>query len=149
MANFGAKLGRTASTTIDVGSVIVGTAATSRRFKIYDFVIGSDASPADNAFLWEIAKRTAAATSGSTVTAVALDTSDTVAFTGTVNTNPTTNGAGSGTVLGIPLNQRATFRWVAAPGSEIVSPATSCAGWAFQTPTASTVAVEAYVLLSE
>lgn len=149
MANYGAKLTRTASSTLDVGSIIVGTASTSRRFKIYDFVIGSDAAPADNAFLWEIQKRTAAATSGSSVTPTALDTSDTVSFTGTVNQNPTTNGGGSGTVLGVPLNQRATFRWVAAPGSEIVSPATSCAGWAFATPTASSVAVEAYVLVSE
>ena len=28
-------------------------------------------------------------------------------------------------VMEIPLNHRATFRWVAAPGSEIVCPATS------------------------
>jgi len=28
-------------------------------------------------------------------------------------------------VMEIPLNRRATFRWVAAPGSEIVCPATS------------------------
>ena len=149
MARFGVKLPRTASTTIDVGSIITGTAATARRFQIYDFVIGSDASPADNAFLWEVAKRTAAGTSGSTPTATALDTSDTAAATFTANNNPTTSGAGSGTVLGVPLNQRATFRWVAAPGSEIVSPATSCAGWGFATPTASAVAVEAYVLVNE
>lgn len=149
MANYGVKLTRTASTTIDVGSIITGTAATSRRFKIYDFIIGSDASAADNPFLWEVAKRTAAGTSGSTITPTALDTSDTVAATVTANQNPTTSGGGSGTVIGVPLNQRATFRWVAAPGSEIISPSTSCAGWGFQTPSASSVAVEVYVLISE
>ncbi len=122
---------------------------TARRFRIIDLIVGSDASPADNAFLWEVAKRTAAATSGSTPTATPLDQSDTAAFTGTLNNNPTVNGAGSGTVLGIPLNQRATFRWVAAPGSEIVAPSTSCAGWGIQTPTASAVTVEAYVIMDE
>lgn len=149
MARFGMKLPRTASTTIDVGSIITGVAATARRFKLYDLIIGSDASPADNAFLWEVAKRTAAGTSGSTPTVTPLDTSDTAAATVTPNNNPTASGAGSGTVLGIPLNQRATFRWVAAPGSEIIAPSTSCAGWGIQTTTASAVAVEAYPLIEE
>jgi hypothetical protein len=34
-------------------------------------------------------------------------------------------------LLNIPHNQRATFRWVAAPGGEIIVPATAAAGVAF------------------
>jgi hypothetical protein len=37
--------------------------------------------------------------------------------------------------LSIPLNQRASFRWVAAPGSEIVIPATANNGILTSTPT--------------
>ena len=35
-------------------------------------------------------------------------------------------------VLEIPLNHRATFRWVAAPGSEIITPATDNNGLGFK-----------------
>jgi hypothetical protein len=51
----GVKLTRTASSTLDVGSIICA-AANPRRFKLFDFVIGCDAAPADNPFLWEISE---------------------------------------------------------------------------------------------
>jgi hypothetical protein len=41
-------------------------------------------------------------------------------------------------LLNIPLNQRATFRWVAAPGGELVMPATAANGFGIETDTIST-----------
>lgn len=148
MARFNVKLTRTASTTLDVGTLNTATAS-PRRFNIYDLVIGSDASPADNAFLWEINTRTALQTGGTTVTPVAIDASDTTAASTKADMTATTNATGSGIVFGCPLNQRATFRWVAAPGSELVSPALACNGFGVGTPTSSAVAVEAYLYINE
>ena len=145
----GVKLTRTASSTLDVGSIITA-AASPRRFKLYDFVVGSDAAPADNPYLWEIYKRTGTATAGSAPTIYPLDLSDTIASTLVANQAPTTNGAGGTTpMFGVPLNQRASFRWVASPGSELIAPATASNGFAFATPTSSALAVEAYVLADE
>jgi hypothetical protein len=150
MARFSFKLLRAAqSATIDVGSVI-NAAASPRRFQLYDLMVGSDATPADNASLWEVQKRTGTATAGSSVTGQPLDDSDTIPSTLVGNQAPTVNGAGSGVKLSIPLNQRATFRWVAAPGSEIVSPATTSNGYGIATPTAQgTVQGVATVLVNE
>jgi hypothetical protein len=136
MARFAVPLLRAAqSATVDVGSVLTA-AASMRRFQLYDIIVGSDATPADNASRWEVQKRTGTATGGTAPTVTPLDISDTLATTLVPNQAPTANGAGSGTVLSIPLNQRATFRWVAAPGSELVAPATASNGFGLATPVA-------------
>lgn len=148
MARFSIKLTRTASSTLDVGTINCAT-SNPRRFAIYDLTVGSDASPADNAFLWEINARTALQTGGTTVTPQAIDLSDTTAASTKADMTATTNAAGSGIVWGCPLNQRATFRWVAAPGGEIVSPALACNGFGVGTPTSSALAVESYLYVNE
>lgn len=135
MARFSVTMARTASATLDVGSILCA-AVSPRRFKLYDLLVGSEATPADNAFQWTVNKRTGTATAGTAPAIVALDESDATASTLVANQAPTANGAGSGVKLTVPLNQRATFRWVAAPGGEIVSPATASNGLGFATPTA-------------
>lgn len=142
MARFSFTMQRTASTTLDVGSVLTA-ASNMRRFCIYDIVVGSEATAADNPFLWTVNKRTGTATAGSGVTGQPLDISDTLAATLVGNQAPTTNGSGTGVMLSIPLNQRATFRWVAAPGGEFIAPATASNGFSAATPTSSAVAVTA------
>jgi hypothetical protein len=151
MARYAVKATRTASATLDVGSVI-NAAASPRRFQLFDLMFGSDATPADFAFLWEFFKRTGTATGGTAPTISPLDVSDTIASTLVANQAPTTNGAGGSTapLLSVPLNQRASFRWVASPGSELVSPATASNGFAAATPTAGAlVAVECTFLVNE
>ncbi len=137
MAKFGAEMSKaTTSLTIGVGAVYCAGAA-MHRFKIYDCIFGSEATPADQVFLFELNRSTAAPT-GSAGTPNALDPADVAAVT-LVAENLTiqgTNTAGA-VPLAVPLNQRATFRWVAAPGSEIVVPATANNGMHFNTPTAS------------
>ena len=140
MPAFSFTMKRTASATLDVGSIL--TAASSPgRFKLADIIFGSEATPGDNVFLWEVNKRTGLPTGGSGVTGQPLDDSDTKASSLAGNQAPTANGSGSGNKLSVPLNQRATFRWAAQPGREIIAPATASNGFGFSTPTSSAVVV--------
>jgi hypothetical protein len=142
MPRFGVRMQRTASATLDVGSVITA-AASVRRFHVYDMMFGSEAAPADNPYLWEVNRRTGLATGGSAPTITPLDFTDTAAATVVANQAPSSNGAGSGLILSVPLNQRATFRWVAAPGGELISSIAASNGYAIATPTSTALAVTA------
>lgn len=148
MAKYVATLQRTASTTLSVGT-LTSDATTPRRAKIYDLMFGSEATPADNAFLWQVQRCTTAGTS-TAVTPAPLDPADAVALddTGSNHTVDPTLTAGA-FLMTVPLNQRATFRWVAAPGGEIVIPATANNGVALRTPTASAVAISATMEFEE
>ncbi len=148
MARYSVKLAATASTTIDLGYTI-NASSNPRRHYWYDLMFGSSASPADNPFLFQVEKRTAAGGTPAAVTPQPLDDGDTIAATTVASGQPASNGAGSGVKLSIPLNQRATFRWVAAPGSELVVPATASQGLALTTPTSSAVTCNATILLNE
>ncbi len=136
MAKFAVKMQRTASATLPVGS-LVAAASNMRRAKIYDWEFGSEATPADNAFLWQIQRCTAAGTS-SAVTPQSLDAADSLASTIVCGENHTVDATRTANAFmkSIPLNQRASFRWVAAPGGEIVIPASASNGVAIMTLTA-------------
>ncbi len=134
MAKFGVSMQRTASTTLAVGS-LTAAAASMRRAKIYDFILGSEATPADNAFLWSVQRCTSAGTA-TAANMNPLDTGDSLATTIVGGQNHTVDPTGALVVWAIALNQRATFRWVAAPGGELVIPATASNGFKWETPTA-------------
>lgn len=148
MAKYAVEMNRTASTSLSVGSIIAD-ATRPRRGKVYDIIFGSEASPADNAFQYVVQRITAGGTSTS-VTPEPLDPGDaaTESDAGENHTIDATYTSGK-VGLSISLNQRATFRWVAAPGGELVYPATASNGWGVKTPTASTVAVTATVHYDE
>ena len=97
--------------------------STAIRAKIYDIVIGSDATPADIATEFSVQRFTAVGTGGSALTEEPLDPL-TVAATA-VGTGGTFSGEPTWTneLMQIALNQRATFRWVAAPGGELITAA--------------------------
>lgn len=148
MANYAIQVNRTASGSLPLGSI--GADATRpRRGKLYDLILGSEASPADNAFLYTVQRCTALGTATS-VTPQALDPGDaaTEADAGENHTVDATQTAGA-ILLAIALNQRATFRWVAAPGSELTYPATAANGLAINTPTSSAVAISGTILVAE
>jgi len=147
MAKFSVVMARTASTTLAVGSV-TAAASNPRRGKVYDFVIGSEATPADNAFLWSVQRCTTAGTA-TTATPLALDPADSTAATLVGGTNHTVDPTGAVETMRVGLNQRATFRWVAAPGSELLIPATASNGLKWETPTSSAVLISATVLVEE
>ena len=105
---------------------ITSTAAV--RPKIYDLIIGSVATPADNAGEYFLQRYTAAGTS-TPVTPQALDSGDPAATaTAGVNHSAEPTYTANAILLRPSTNQRATFRWVAAPGGELILPATAANG---------------------
>ena len=148
MAAYVVQLNRTASTTLSLGTV-TADATRPRRGKWYDLIFGSEATPADNAFQYIVQRCTAAGTS-SAVTPSPLDPADaaTEADSGENHTIEPTYTAGL-VLLAVGLNQRATFRWVASPGCELVYPATASNGIGIQTPTSSAVAITGTVQFVE
>jgi hypothetical protein len=138
MPNFAAEFNRTASTSLAVGTLGAVSTTQTRRGRWYDIMFGSEATPADAALLWTVQRYTAAGTS-TAVTPTALDSAD-AAFLGNAGENHTIDATftSSLVLLSIALNQRATFRWVAAPGGELVYPATTANGLGIRTPTIST-----------
>jgi hypothetical protein len=107
-------------------TIIYLASADSVRPKIYDLVLGSDATPADNAAEYVVQRFTAehATPGGNLLTPRKLDTSDSAAASSgrEAPTGEPTYTAGE-YLLRWPQNQRLTFRWIAAPGGELVLPA--------------------------
>lgn len=105
-----------------------------RRAFLYEWTVGPSAVPnaTDCELVWTLIKQTTAGVGGVTLTSNALDQADAAAATvalGSLTTEPT--GAETGVVDTLGANQRATYRWVVAPGGpgEIVIPATNLAGY--------------------
>lgn len=113
--------------TASVRSIILArSAATTERGRVYDYMVGSITTPADSAFDHELFRVSTAGT-GAANTPNPLDPADAAStFTAldTVTVDPTI-----GVVLvRVPLNQRASYRWVAAPDGALIWPATSANG---------------------
>lgn len=148
MANYAVQVNRTASATASLGTI--GADATRpRRGELYDLILGSEAAAADNPFLYLVQRCTALGTS-SAVTPQPLDPADaaTEADAGENHTVEPTYTANA-VMLAIPLNQRATFRWVADEYRRIVYPATAASGLGIQTPTMTAVAITATLHFNE
>lgn len=129
----------TASSTVPMYNI---TGATTFRLRLYDWLSGSDATPADAATKLAFQRTTTVGTTSTSVTPTALDPADPASLavyaTGWTTTNPTITA--NSTVLQVAQNQRATFRWVAAPDGEIVVPATASNGLALVSVVASATA---------
>ena len=142
MANYALTNGSTSNAgteqptaTTYVGAILGVTGANSapRRVKIYDILIGTNGTPADNFMEWTVDRVTLASTA-TAATPLPLDTGDAAAVsTCTINSSTFGTITAKSQVFYIGVNQRASYRWVAAPGSELVSPATSSAGFQLRT----------------
>jgi hypothetical protein len=130
MASYSVELRRTASTTASVGT-ITADATRPRRGKLYELILGAEAAPADNAFLYRLRRVTAAGTS--------------TAVTHTVEPTYTANSE----QLVIALNQKATFRWYVSKEDGIIWPATAANGLGLDTPTATAVTIAATARFQE
>lgn len=87
--------------------------------KIHQLVIGSDATPADVATRIDVLRHTVAGASGTAVVEKPIDPQMPAAscnLRGGTMTEPTYE---SDFLLEVPLNQRATFTWIANPGREL------------------------------
>lgn len=116
------------------GAVLITQA---RRGKLSDILIGTNTTPGDTVVQWDVCRLTAFGSSIITNTGglssvssnYSLDVADyNIAATVVVNSSAETNITASVELWGVGINQRASYRWVAAPGSELVWPAVSCQG---------------------
>ena len=135
MARYSASGTQTLQTTddgsTDATALTIAAQSTAHRNWIYEFNFANQGTPADQSSVYTVARITAASTTaaGTTVTPSLLDLADRAAQSKcleNLTTEPTYTA--NQQLLEIPLNHRATFRWVAAPGGEIVTPATNNAG---------------------
>lgn len=127
-------------------------ATPTRRLSIYDILLSSVATPADQAARFAVIRATAIGTGGSARTPNNLDPGG-PAGECTSKTNFTANEptyTANSELLVLSINQRATFRWVAAPGSELRATATQNNGLGLRSiNSTSTQAMEATVLFEE
>lgn len=111
---------------------IVGAATI--RPKISDLVLGSSSTPADQAAQWALKRSSTASTGGTAVTPSPLDPGDPASLAAAMIA-PSMSAPTLGVILlQWAQNQRATFRWVAAPGKELVVPATAANGVTLMNP---------------
>ena len=129
---------------VGVGSSVSGSGFPSggavspynpRRGKIYDILIGTDSTPGDTVVEWDLARANTmlssevfigALTSASSL--FALDPADGVLTAFAINNSTAEVATYGAEAWSIGINQRASYRWVAAPGSEFVYAAVSSAG---------------------
>ena len=117
----------TANTPLTILGLAQPTTPTTRP-RIYDVIASATGNPADNTLDW-ILQRISNAGTGTAVTPVALDSMDAAATVVVAQNHTAEPSYAIGTpLLAFVINQRSTFRWVAAPGSEIVLPATASNG---------------------
>ena len=126
---YSAGLTQTAITAVDgaTGTDAVGEllGVTTVRGRIYDLLFSHGAAPADTVIRWEVPRATTSATGASAVEN-GLDPdapAATLLVEEEITIGPTVTADSQ--LLDFDLNQRATFRWVAAPGGELVVPASA------------------------
>ena len=144
------------------GSAAVGTdktiinlfnpvATPTRRAKIAEILLGSVATPADQATRFYVGRTTAVGTEGSGFTPVNLDPGGPAGEcdAGIAHSAEPTYTA-SKELLDFSMNQRATFRWVANPGFEFLLAATQNNGAGLKSKSGTgTAAHEATILFEE
>jgi hypothetical protein len=101
------------------------TSTTAIRPGLYDLLLGSADTPADTAIEWYIGRHTAAGTA-TAVTPTALDPGDPAA-TASAGENHTAEPTltANAILFRLPLNMRASHRWIADPDGGLYSPATA------------------------
>lgn len=129
MADRYSSKGAQTITTTPGATALSYAGVTTTRAKCYDFTVGSDGTPADVALNYTCIRFTASGT-GTAVVPEPLD-SDAPAALITVEENHTIEPTyvTADILWQIAANQRATYRWVAAPDGELMVPATADAGF--------------------
>lgn len=147
-AKYAVDMQRTANASQSVGN-ITAPGSGMRRFRVYFMQLGAEGDAADNEFLWTLQRCTTAGTRTS-VTPIPLDMADAAAAT-TAGENHSAEPTYTANeiLLNVPLNQRATYQWMAPPGGELVVPATANAGLGLKTPTMTALAITAQFHIEE
>ena len=119
----------------DATALTIAAQSTAHRNSIYEIWFGNIGAPADLVSVYTVSRITAATTTaaGTTVTPGPIDMADRASQSKCLEnctTEPTYTA--NQELLEVPLNHRATFRWVAAPGGELITPATNNFGVGFK-----------------
>ena len=118
------------TTTYKTLTEVYAVTAALRRGRLVDMTVGTEGTPADNSYQFDVSRM---GTSAGTVTAATpspIDLAD-VACSSVAGVNATGESTIGVQLLYIPLNQRASYRWVARDEREaLVWPATNFAGLA-------------------
>lgn len=120
------------------------------RARIYEFGVGCEATPADQATDFKLGRTTAVGTEGSGFTPVNLDPGGPAGecdFGVAHSAEPTYTS--NKELFQFSLNQRATYRWVANPGCEILLPATQNNGAGLKSSSATGTATHEAVMFFE
>jgi hypothetical protein len=127
----------------------VQSATPRNRLKLWDLLLGSAATPANESCNYELIDVTDEATTptGSVVTPAPMDPDSAASdFNARTASNPT----GTVILMHFPVNQQATFRWIAQPGKEFMQSATEDQGWSLRADTPTTAfAVDATFFIEE
>jgi hypothetical protein len=128
MANYSVTGTQSATSSSYKTAIIITSSATTRRTKWFDILVGTAGTPADNYMQFDVSRCTSVGTS-TAFTPLPLDPADAAALSA-AGVNATAEGTvtANSSMWNVGINQRASYRWVAAPGSEIVGPATSSNG---------------------
>lgn len=123
---------RAASTTVAAGAILAlaNAASPTRRASVYDLIFGTSSTPADNALTYYLQRHTAYTASTSITPTPLVFAAPASTMAGKADITAVTLTAGE-YLLYFAANQRSTQRWVAAPGSELVMPATADDGCTF------------------
>lgn len=117
---------------------------------LYDILASCGATPADLATIFLIRRYSSTAgTVGSATTILALDPGNPAAIATGGQAYSAEPGYATGFLLRFAMNQRATFRWVASPGSEIMAPATATTGLGLQSESSGGTAIHDATFLWE
>jgi len=115
-------------------SLVILTAATATltSAKVFEFGLGTNGTPAENALEWIVERQTAAGTA-TAITPNALNSVNRAAGTvGAANATAEGTITANSALFYKGIHQRASYRWVASPDSELIIPATNLAGFAFR-----------------
>lgn len=123
-------------------------AAGPRRLKLFECQIGSHASPADQEARYAILRLNDenATPGGTALTPVALDEDAPAAVANGLQEPTGEPTYEADPMLEVPVNQRATYRWVAAPGKEFVATAAEDTGFGVRVEQQSAVFASTVVL---
>jgi hypothetical protein len=131
MARYSAS-GSQTLTTSAVTALGFAAGSTAHRNIVYEMWFANIGTPADLITVHTVQRITADG-SGTSVTPTALDAADRASQNTCLENHTSEPTYTSNTeVLELPLNHRATFRWVAPPGGEIITPATDNNGLGFK-----------------
>ena len=125
MARYSASGSQTLTTSATTALGVTSNTSTVQRNWVYELTFGNVGTPADQVSIITVQRVTAPGTATS-VTPTRLDLADREAQA-VAGENHSSEPTYTSTeeLMEVPLNHRATFRWVAPPNGEIVCPATS------------------------